>query len=211
MAWYLASAFLLFNLLLGIAHAQSSDHSLGSKPMNLLLVVKQGDQSMSLVDPAAGVQIGKVKTNEVRAHEVVASSDGRFAYLPIYGDSGVGKPGTNERSVEIVDLDKQTITGSIDVGPVRPHWVKFGPDGMLYVSAELDKAIDVLDPHLQKRVGSIPTEQPASHMVVVSRDGRRAYTSNVGAGTITVVDLAARKMIKVIPVAETAQRISMSL
>ncbi len=44
MMWYLASAFLLFNLLLGIAHSQSSDHSLESKPRNLLLVVNQGDQ-----------------------------------------------------------------------------------------------------------------------------------------------------------------------
>ncbi len=64
---------------------------------NLLLVVNQGDQSMSLVDPEAGVQIGKVKTNEVRAHEVAASPDGRLAYLPIYGNSGVGKPGTERR------------------------------------------------------------------------------------------------------------------
>ena len=67
-----------------------------------------------MVDPAAGVQIGKVKTNEVRAHEVAASPDGRLAYLPIYGDSGVGKPGTNGSSVEIVDLDKQAIVGNID-------------------------------------------------------------------------------------------------
>ena len=210
MTWYLASAFLLFNLLLGIAHAQSSDHGPGSRPRNLLLVVNQGDQSMSLVDPAAGVQIGKIKTNEVRAHEVAASPDGRVAYLPIYGDSGVGKPGSDGRLVEIVDLDKRTITGSIDVGPVRPHWVKFGPDGMLYVSAELDKAIDVLDPHLRKRVASNPTGQPESHMVVMSRDGHRAYTANVDAGTVTAVDLVAHQVIKVIPVAEIVQRISMS-
>ncbi len=83
--------------------------------------------------------------------------------------------------------------GSIDLGPVRPHWVKFGPDGMLYVSAELDKAMDVLDPRLQKKVGSIPTGQPESHMVVMSHDGRRAYTANVGAGTVSVAGPGARK------------------
>ena len=93
-----------------------------------------------------------------------------------------------ERSVEIVDLDKQAVVGSIDLGPVRPHWVKFGPDGMLYVSAELDKAIEVLDPRSQKSLGSIPTGQIESHMVVMSHDGHRAYTANVGAGTVTVVD-----------------------
>src|ERR1700730_17202286 len=195
MTWHLTSSFLVFSLLLVIGQAQTERGSAESKPRrNLLLVVNQGDQSMSLVDPDAGVEIGKVKTDEVRAHEVTASPDGRLAYLPIYGNSGVGKPGTDGRAVEIVDLDKQSIVGDIDLGPVRPHWVKFGPDGMLYVSAELDHAVYVLDPQLQKRVGSIPTEQPESHMVVISRDGRRAYTSNVGAGMITVVDLAARKM-----------------
>jgi YVTN family beta-propeller protein len=211
MTWLIISCCVLFNVFLGVSQSQTSPHSGDTaKPRNLLLVVNQGDQSMSLVDPAAGVQIGKVKTNEVRAHEVTASPDGRLAYLPIYGDSGVGKPGTDGGSVEIVDLDKQAIVGNIQVGAVRPHWVKFGPDGMLYVSAELDQAVDVLDPHQQKKVGSIPTGQPESHMVVMSHDGRRAYTANVDAGTVSVLDLEARKTIKVIPVAEVVQRISMS-
>ena len=47
-------------------------------------------------------------------------------------------------------------------------------------------------------------------MVVMSRDGRRAYTANVGAGTVSVLDVEARKTIKVIHVAEVVQRISMS-
>jgi YVTN family beta-propeller protein len=207
MTWFMISSFLLFNLFLGVSQSQTSQIT---KPRNLLLVVNQGDQSMSLVDPEAGVQIGKVKTKEVRAHEVTASRDGRLAYLPIYGNSGVGKPGTDGNSVEIVDLDKQAIVGSIAVGAVRPHWVKFGPDGMLYVSAELDQALDVLDPHQLKKVGSIPTGQPESHMVVMSRDGHRAYTANVDAGTVSVLDVDARKTIKVIHVAEIVQRISLS-
>jgi YVTN family beta-propeller protein len=178
---------------------------------NLLLVVNQGDRSMSLVDPEAGTQVGKVKTHGVCAHEVAVSPDRCVAYLPIYGNSGVGKPGTNGGPVEIVDLDRQAVMGSIDLGPARPHWVKFGLDGMLYVSAELDKAIHVVDPRLQKTVGSIPTGQPESHMVVMSHDGSRAYTANVGAGTVSVVDVATRRLLKIIPVAERVQRISMSI
>jgi YVTN family beta-propeller protein len=211
MTWFMISSYLLLNLFLGVSQSQTSPHpSETANHRNLLLVVNQGDQSMSLVDPEAGVQIGKVKTNGIRAHEVTASPDGRLAYLPIYGNSGVGKPGTNGSSVEIVDLDKQAIVGQIDVGAVRPHWVKFGPDGMLYVSAELDQAVDVLDPHQLKKIGSIPTGQPESHMVVLSQDGHRAYTANVDAGTVSVLDLEARKTIKVIKVAEVVQRIAMS-
>ena len=177
MTWYVISSIVLFNLFLGISQAQTSPHSSETmKPRNLLLVVNQGDQSMSLVDPEAGVQIGKVKTNEVRAHEVTASADGRLAYLPIYGNSGVGKPGTDGRSVEIVDLDKQAIVASIDLGPVRPHWVKFGPDGMLYVSAELDNAVDVLDPQLQKK-GRLDSDRAArvAHGGDVTRRASRLH------------------------------------
>ncbi len=119
MTWLMITSFLLFNLFLGVTSRRRAP-SATAKPRNLLLVVNQGDQSMSVVDPAAGVQIAKVKTNEVRAHEVTASPDGRLAYLPIYGDSGVGKPGTNGGSVEIVDLDKQAIVGNIEVGAGAP-------------------------------------------------------------------------------------------
>jgi YVTN family beta-propeller protein len=211
MTWFMITSILVFNIFLGVSQSQTaSPSSSASKLRNLLLVVNQGDQSMSIVDPEAGVQITKLKTNEVRAHEVAASPDGRLAYLPIYGNSGVGKPGTDGSAVEIVDLDKQAIVGQIEVGAVRPHWVKFGPDGMLYVSAELDKAVDVLDPRQQKKVGSIPTGQPESHMVVMSHDGSRAYTANVDAGTVSVLDVQARKTIKVIHVADVIQRISMS-
>jgi hypothetical protein len=90
MTWLMITSFLLFNLLLGVSQSQTSP-SPSAKPRNLLLVVNQADQTMSLVDPEAGVQIAKVKTNEVRAHEVTASPDGRLAYLPIYGNSGVGE------------------------------------------------------------------------------------------------------------------------
>jgi len=177
-----------------------------------LLVVNQGDHTLSLIDPDAGHELARVTTREVRAHEVTASADGRWAYLPIYGDSGVGLAGTDGTNIEIVDLDKRAVVATIDLGgPTRPHCVKFGPDGMLYVSAELHNALDVVDPQAQKLAASIPTGQSESHMFVISHDGRRAYTSNVGPGTVSVLDLVARKTLKVIPVAKTDQRISASI
>jgi YVTN family beta-propeller protein len=182
-----------------------------TKDAPLLLVANQTDQSLSIIDANRARELDRVKTREVRGHEVVASPDGRFAYVPIYGDSGVGLPGTSGHTIEIIDLTTHKVTDTIDLGhPVRPHCVKFGPDGLLYVSAELDNAIDIVDPHTRKRVGSIATERPQSHMFVISSDGKRAYTSNVDSGTVTVLDLTTRKPVIVIPVADRAQRISIS-
>jgi YVTN family beta-propeller protein len=123
----------------------------------------------------------------------------------------VGRPGTDGQTIEIVDLAKRSVVQTIDLGsPTRPHCPKFA-NGRLYVSAELKNAVDIIDPRQQKLVGSVPTGQPESHMLVISPDGRRAYTSNVGPGTVSVLDLVARKTIKVIPVAKTDQRISLSV
>jgi len=178
----------------------------------LLLVVNQGDHTLSLIDPDAGQEVAKVATHGNHAHEVAVSPDGRLAYLPIYGNAGVGKPGTDGSTIEVVDLDKRSVIDTIDLGsPTRPHCPKFGPGGMLYVSAELKEAIDIVDPRSGKLVGSVPTGEPESHMFVIAHDGRRAYTSNVDSGTVSVLDLAARKTIKVIPVAKTDQRIAISM
>ncbi len=156
--------------------------------------------------------VAKIVTPQIRGHEVTASPDGKLAYLPMYGDSGVGRPGTDGHSIEVIDLARHSIMSTIELGhPVRPHWVKFGPDGLLYVSAELDQAVDVFDPKTQKLIAAIPTGAAESHMVAISQDGKRAYTSNVGPGSVSVLDLTTRKLVTVIPVAKVTQRIALSV
>jgi YVTN family beta-propeller protein len=132
--------------------------------------------------------------------------------VPIYGNSGVGKPGTDGQNMVVIDLAARKIVGNVDFGhPVRPHLPAFGPkDGMLYVSTELDHTISIIDPKTLKIIGSIPTGQPESHMFVLSHDGRRGYTANVGPGTVSVLDIAARKTLTVIPISGNTQRISIS-
>src|SRR5207302_9186464 len=119
--------------------------------------------------------------------------------------------GSSGRTIEIIDLATQQIVNTIDLGrPVRPHCAKFAPDGLLYVTAELDNAVDIVDPRSQKRIASVATERPEAHMLAITKDGKRAYTSNVGSGTVTVLDLVHRKPVTVIAVADVAQRISLS-
>lgn len=177
----------------------------------VLLVANQGDHTISVLDAATGSSIKTVATNGNHTHEIAVSPDARIAYLPIYGDSGVGRPGTDGRTIELLDLQSYTITHTIDLGrAVRPHWAGVEADGMLYISAELAEAVDVVDPKTLKVVGSIPTGAPQSHMVVFAHDGKRAYTSNVSKGSVSVLDISARKLIKVIPVSDSAQRVSIS-
>jgi YVTN family beta-propeller protein len=184
--------------------------ALGQK--GLLLVAQKGDQSLAIVDPQAGRVIVSVPEGGNTGHEVTASPDGRLAYVPIYGNSGVGKPGTDGHNMVVIDLAAHKVVGNVDFGHgVRPHDPVFGPkDGMLYVTTELDKTVSVIDPKTLKIAGTIPTGQPESHMLILSHDGRRGYTANVGPGTVSVLDMQARKMLKIIPVSKNTQRISIS-
>ena len=179
-----------------------------------LLVVNQGDSSLSIVDPANGLQSATVVegTSGVHGHEIAASADGRTAFMPIYGSTGVGKPGIDGHEMLVIDLPSRTVVAHVDFGHgVRPHLPVLDPNsGMLYVTTELDKTVTIVDPKTRTIVGAIPTSQEQSHMLVLSHDGRRGYTANVGPGTVSVLDMVGRKTLAVIPVAGMVQRISIS-
>lgn len=178
----------------------------------LLLVANKGDQTLGIVDPVAGSQLATVAEDGITGHEVVASPDGKLAYVPIYSNTGVGKQGTDGNLLRVIDLAARKIMATIDFGHgVRPHCPIIGPkNGLLYVTTEIDRTVSVIDPATLKIIGAIPTGQPESHMLAISSDGRRGYTANVGPGTVSVLDLEAKKLIGIIPVCRTTQRIALS-
>ncbi|HEX6495980.1 MAG TPA: cytochrome D1 domain-containing protein [Acidobacteriaceae bacterium] len=179
-----------------------------------LLVVNQGDTSVSIVDPVSAKQVAVIAegTPTMHGHEIATSANGRTAYLPIYGNVGVGKPGLNGNEMLIVDLPSRKIVDRIDFGHgVRPHQPVYDPARkLLYVTTELDQTVTIIDPATRKIVGSVPTGQPESHMLVLSHDGSRGYTANVGPGTVSVLDMVGRKTVAVIPISAETQRISIS-
>jgi DNA-binding beta-propeller fold protein YncE len=179
----------------------------------MLLAVNQGDATLGIVDPGAAKRIATIAEGGLTGHEVAASLDGKLAYVPIYGDSSVGAPGTDGRELVVIDIGSRKVVQRFDFGHgVRPHCAVMNPhDGLLYVTTELDRNITIIDPKTLKLVGTIPTGQEESHMLVLSHDGRFGYTANVGSGTISVLDLKLRKLISVIPVSRKTQRISISV
>jgi DNA-binding beta-propeller fold protein YncE len=179
-----------------------------------LLVANQGDHTLSILSPESGRTIATV-TEGVPGewgHEVAASADGRTAYLPIYGNSGVGRPGLDGRELLVIDVPSHRVVHTIDFGHgVRPHLPVMDPQrGLLYVTTELDDAVTAIDVKTLRIVGKIPTGQKESHMLVLSHDGRLGYTANVGPGTVSVLDMVGKKTLAVIPVAPKVQRIAIS-
>jgi DNA-binding beta-propeller fold protein YncE len=203
-------------LLLGIA----SIFALGlSVHAQSLLVVNQQDCDVSVIDPASGRETTRIAENtpEVHGHEIATSADGKTAWLPIYGNTGVGKPGRSGHEMLVIDVPSRKVVSHIDFGhDVRPHLpVLDAARGLLYVTTELDKSVTIVDTKTNRIVGTVPTGQAESHMLAISHDGRLGYTANVGPGTVSVLDLVGRKTVAVIPVVTSrggwgVQRVSIS-
>jgi len=210
--------FLLFVTLTlcGTAHFSGAQDAAGGSAAThpLLLVVNQGDKNISVVDPATARQIATIseELSAVHGHEIAVSPHGQLAFVPIYGSSGVGLPGIDGREMLVIDIATRKIIGKVDFGKgVRPHCVVYEPvSNLLYVTTELANSITIVNPLTLKIVGEIPTTQPQSHMLAISHDGRRGYTANVSPGSVSVLDIAARKTIAVIPISANTQRIAIS-
>ena len=184
------------------------------KSHGFLLVVNQGDKSMSVVDASTNGVVATIDEAQttMHGHEVAASPDGRIAFMPIYGSSGVGSPGLDGSEMLVIDLPTRKIVAHVDFGHgVRPHCAVYEPARrLLYVTTELDQTVSIIDPNTFKIVGTVPTGQAQSHMLAISSDGRRGYVSNVGPGTVSVLDLDTRKVVTVIPISRATQRIAIS-
>jgi YVTN family beta-propeller protein len=191
--------------------------SLGSSEVRAqsLIVVNQGNATVSLVDPktfTVTAQIEEKQAGKIHAHEAAVSPDGKTAYVPVYGDTGIGVAGIDGHNLLFIDLPTRTITGSLNFGHgVRPHQAVVDPNtGLLYVTTEKDKSIAVIDPKARAILGSVPTGAENSHMMVLSHDGRFGYTANVKPGSVSVLDMTERKTLAVIPIADVVQRIAIS-
>jgi len=178
----------------------------------VLLVANQGDADLGIVDPNNAQQVARIVEGGTTGHEVAVSLDGKTAYVPIYGDSSVGESGADGRDMVVIDIASRKVVGHLDFGHgERPHCAVMNPnDGLLYVTTELDQTVTIVDPKTLEVVGAIPTGQEQSHMLVISHDGRFGYTANASAGTGSVLDIPARKLLSVIPVSTKVQRISIS-
>jgi DNA-binding beta-propeller fold protein YncE len=117
-------------------------------------------------------------------HEVVASPDGKTAYISNYG-------GGAYNTITVVDLIAQKTTGTIDLGALRgPHGLAF-VGGKVWFTAEGAKVVGSYDPATKQIDLVIGTGQNRTHMVYVTEDLKRIITSDVASATMTIIDKTA--------------------
>lgn len=150
-----------------------------------LLVLNKDDANLAIVDPASGNVVGRVPVGQ-GPHELVTSTDGRFAFAANYGTGPA--PG---KTISMIDLASMKELRRIDVSPLsRPHGLAFA-NGKLYFTAEADKKIARYDPAADKIDWQFETGQATTHMVLATRDARTLFTSNIGGDSVSAIQLGA--------------------
>src|ERR1039457_1773166 len=166
-------------LVLGVLLASAVLRAGGGTPSKALLVLSKSDHTLSIVDPDSLVVIATLPSGP-DPHEVVASADGKFAYISNYG-------GGAYNTISVIDLVEQKALPAVDLGPLRgPHGLVYA-GGKVWFTAEAAKVIGSYDPMTKKVDWVLGTGQNRTHMIFVSEDLKRIVTSNVSSATMTLI------------------------
>jgi YVTN family beta-propeller protein len=147
-----------------------------------LLVLAKSDNTVAIVDPATLQVLARVPAGP-DPHEIIASDDGKLAFISNYGGSDSAL-----NTISVVDLVARKALPPIDLGALRStHGLAFA-GGKLYFTAETNKVIGRYDPVTQRVDWVLGTGQDRTHMIEVSKSLDQIITSNVNSATISIIE-----------------------
>ena len=149
------------------------------------IVVAEAKEELDFRDAQTMKLVDSVKVGCKGVDHMDFTADGRFLIASCEFSARLLK----------IDVAARKIVGSIDLEKGgMPQDVKTSPDGkVFYVADMMANGIYLIEPDTFKRIDFIPTGK-GTHGLYVSRDSKVLYISNRGEGSITVLDLATRKI-----------------
>lgn len=151
-----------------------------SIPSRRLLALSKRNHTLAIVDPET-LKIEARLPVGPDPHEVIASSDGKTAYVSIYGFG-------TYHALSVLDLARQKAQPDIDTGALTgPHGLAF-VGGKVWFTAEGAKAIARFDPATGAIDWIMGTGQNRTHMLYVTEDQKHIYTTNVSSGTVSLLE-----------------------
>lgn len=189
------------------AAAASLNHSTGNT--GLLLIDKVGGH-VRFFDPGTFTERSSLELPK-NPHDFALSADHKLAFVPIYGPGIYNRNPEPGHELYVIDLEARDVAKVIDLAPYRsPHGIQIDDRGLLYVTAELDRKILVVDPAAGRIVDTIDHEG-SGHWLAVLPDGTKAYVANKDDKPfVSVLDLKARKAVGTVPMPNGTQGITAS-
>ncbi len=149
-----------------------------------LLVGNKAEATVSLIDISSG-EVKRTAATGIGPHEIAVSGDGKLAVVANYGAETLGN------TLTVIEMPQGEAVGTIDLGKhTRPHGLVFLPDSRhLLVTTEGTKSVLKVDVYLGTVVQRIPTGQRVSHMLAYHPSGQRAFVSNLGSASVSLLDI----------------------
>lgn len=145
-----------------------------------LLVISKKEHTLAIIDPYALTIKAKVPVG-ADPHEVIASDNGRTAWVSNYGSGAL-------HTLQVIDLVHAKADKPIELGALLgPHGLTYA-DNRMWFTVEGSKAFGRLDPATGKVDMVVGTGQDRTHMIFASPNGKHVITSNVNSGTISLLD-----------------------
>jgi len=158
----------------------SNNCSAQATPSRVLLALSKSDHNLAIINPLTLKVIARVPVGS-DPHEVIASADGKTAYVSLYG-------GGSLHELSVVDLVAQKALPAIDTKPLMgPHGLTFA-GGKVWFSAEGAKAVGRYNPATGKFDWAMGTGQDRTHMIYVTDDGKKVFTTNVSSATVSILE-----------------------
>jgi YVTN family beta-propeller protein len=150
------------------------------------IVVAEARQRLDFRDAQTMKLVDSVKVNCKGIDHMDFTTDGKFLIASC------------EFAAELlkVDVAARKVVGSLKLEKGgMPQDVKTSPDGkVFYIADMVANGVYLIDPDSFKRIGFIETGK-GTHGLYVSRDSKVLYISNRGEGSVTLLDLATRKIL----------------
>jgi YVTN family beta-propeller protein len=148
------------------------------------LVLNKEESTLVFVDPSTGKVSGRVATGD-GPHEVEVSEDGKYAFVSNYGSGPA--PG---HTLSVVDLSSLTAR-RFDLMPLQRAHGLATEGNKVWFTAEANKVIGRYDPASNRIDSILGTGLNGTHMVLVSKDGNKLFTANIGSDSISIFGRAA--------------------
>lgn len=154
----------------------------------VLLVVNRSEGAVSYVNPTTYEVIETVRVG-AGPHEIVTTQDGKFAFISAYENH-------EEHAIYMLDIPGRQLIDTINLEPnYSPHGLGITSDGKkLFATCERSRTVVEVDIAKRAVRRKYRISEPITHMLVVSKDDKTVYASNIRGDNVAVLNVEKGKV-----------------
>ena len=161
----------------------------------VLMIVEKASHRFRYYDMTTKAVLKEIRLPDF-PHEFVVTPDEKYAYIGGYGVINSGSTDKGHCEVYVLNIATGEIVNTItvkdgEIEPMyRPHGVEVDEKGALYVLSESgDRLFYKANPLDGDSCDySVPTGGVKGHLFALTKDGKRAFVSNLNSGDVTAIN-----------------------